>query len=190
MAMPASACASAAASLMPSPTMATRRPDFCSSRIRCQLPRRIESRFDLGDPGLLRNRRGRGGRIAGQHQHAQALVAQRGNRIRASGRSASRASKYPAAAPSSAIHSRVTPGSGAATSAGSAMPELAEQRFIAQQAIVPFHARRQSAAGQDLHILRRLPLQAPRLRSIDHCVRQRMIRPLLRRRCHAQQIVL
>jgi hypothetical protein len=61
--------------------------------------------------------------------------------------------------------------------------------LIAQQALVPLHARRQPAPGQNLRILRRSPF-SPRRAQRQSRKRQRMIRPLLGRRRHAQQIVL
>jgi hypothetical protein len=70
------------------------------------------------------------------------------------------------------------------------IPKLTKQRLVAQQAITSFNACRETAAGKDLHVLRRLPLQSKTRCKIDNCVGQRMVRSLLRSRSHAQQLAV
>ena len=47
-----------------------------------QLAGRVEAGFNLGDAGLLRDGRGGGGRVAGEHQHAQAGAGAARRRLR------------------------------------------------------------------------------------------------------------
>ena len=74
--------------------------------------------------------------------------------------------------------------------AGKLDEELAEECFIAQQALVTLHARRESTPGKNLHVLGRSPFEPPPVCRIENRVRQRMVRPLLRRCRHAQQFAL
>jgi hypothetical protein len=69
MAMPASAWASAAASLMPSPTIATRSPDFCKLANAVEFACRIEAGFHFGNARLASDGRRGSSRVAGEHQH-------------------------------------------------------------------------------------------------------------------------
>ena len=79
----------------------------------------------------------------------------------ASGRSASRASKYATGVPSSAIHRRVTPGSGGATSSGSGMKNSRKSASLPSRQSCPSTRAVKPRPG-NLHFFRGLPLiQAP-----------------------------
>ena len=65
--MPTSACASAGASLRPSPTIATTRPSCCSALIAATLPSGSTSAITSSMPAWRRDGLGRGPAIAGQH---------------------------------------------------------------------------------------------------------------------------
>ena len=76
MAMPTSACASAGASFVPSPIMATSLPSACSLRMYASLASGVASATKVVDT-RLRGNRGRGQRIvAGDHHRSQAHFAQ------------------------------------------------------------------------------------------------------------------
>jgi hypothetical protein len=71
MAMPASACASAAASLMPSQSCVLQRPNAL------QLTRRIKPSLHFVNARLPRNRHRRHRQVPSQHQHPQPTVLRR-----------------------------------------------------------------------------------------------------------------
>ncbi len=83
----------------------------------------------------------------------------------------------------------MTPGSGGEAASGRGIEEVVEECFIAQQAVAALDLGREAAAGDNLHLFRGLPDQPTRPRVVHHGVRQRMVRSLLGRRGHAQQIV-
>jgi hypothetical protein len=75
--MPTSDCASAGASLTPSPTIATTRPAACSVLHGGSLVARQHLGLDLlrrVQPDLAGNRLRRAPVVAGQHHHAQVLL--------------------------------------------------------------------------------------------------------------------
>ena len=82
MAMPRSACASAAASLTPSPTMATVAPAACSFRTASTLPSGQDARKDVvrADPDGGRHLRGHGGVVAGQQDRPEPELPEPGDR--------------------------------------------------------------------------------------------------------------
>ena len=71
-ARPRSACASAGASLTPSPTIATTRPSSCSRRMTSALSVGQDVGDHLVDPDLGGDGRGRRGVVAGQQHRPQA----------------------------------------------------------------------------------------------------------------------
>ena len=81
MAIPRSACASAGASLMPSPTMATRRPPACSLRISSTFGLRQRLRHHVLDAGLAGDGFGHLAPVAGEQPHFQAQRAQAAHRL-------------------------------------------------------------------------------------------------------------
>ena len=82
-AMPTSACASAGASLMPSPAIATRAPLALQPLDHRRLLLRQHVGFDLVDAELARDRVGGDAAVAGQHHDPQALRVQRADRLAA-----------------------------------------------------------------------------------------------------------
>ena len=74
MAMPTLACASAGASLMPSPAMATTLPCACSLRMTSSFPSGRTSASNSVDAELLGNLRCTVSVIAGEHDDAEALT--------------------------------------------------------------------------------------------------------------------
>ncbi len=76
-AMPTSARASAGASLMPSPAIATTRPSACSFSTSAELVGRLDLAVHLVDAQALADRARRGQPVAGGHDHAQAGGVQR-----------------------------------------------------------------------------------------------------------------
>ena len=80
-AMPTSARASAGASLMPSPAIATTRPSACSFSTSLQLVGGLDLAVHLVDAQALADGARRGQAVAGGHHDAQARLAQRGQRI-------------------------------------------------------------------------------------------------------------
>ena len=151
----------------------------------CQLSGRVQAGLNLGDAGLPGDRLGRGGRVAGKHEHAQAAGAQCGDGfgcvwtqrvagIEVTGRCA--VESHPQARDARlrrwcAVRKRNR--------------VLAEERVIAEQAIAVFDPGCHASAGQNLRVLRRLPYEAPGPRGIHHRVSQRMVRPFLGRGGHA-----
>ena len=81
MAMPTSACASAGASLMPSPAIATMRPSCWSFLTTSRLPLGQHLRLHLVDARASRHRLGRRPAVAGQHHDPQALFVQLADRL-------------------------------------------------------------------------------------------------------------
>ena len=78
MATPTSACASAGASFVPSPVIATRRPPACCSRISFSFASGVASARKSSTPGLGRDRRGGERVVAGDHHRLDAHRAQLG----------------------------------------------------------------------------------------------------------------
>ena len=81
MAMPTSARASAGASLMPSPAIATTRPSRLQRLDQRQLVGRLDLAVHLVDAQALAHGARRGQAVAGGHHDAQAGLAQRGQRL-------------------------------------------------------------------------------------------------------------
>ena len=81
--MPTCACASAGASLIPSPAIATNAPSLLQAADRGGLLVGQHLGDDLVDAELPRDRLGRGAAVAGQHDEPNALVAQRRERLAA-----------------------------------------------------------------------------------------------------------
>ena len=101
MAMPTSARASAGASLMPSPTIATTRPSACRRAISATLPSGRHARDDAADAHLPGHRLGRRALVAGQQHDVEAARVQPGESPRrASGLIGSATAITPASAPS------------------------------------------------------------------------------------------
>ena len=82
MAMPTSACASAGASLIPSPAIATTCPSAWSRRTAVALFRRQHVRNHLVDAELRRDGPGVGLVVAGQHHDSEPLRVQQADRLR------------------------------------------------------------------------------------------------------------
>ena len=83
MATPTSACASAGASLVPSPVIATSLPSACSRLIRAILSFGVACGEEVVDAGLARDRRGGQRIVAGDHHGLDAHGAQAGRSARA-----------------------------------------------------------------------------------------------------------
>ena len=155
-----------------------------------QLAGRIETGFDLGDSSLLRHGRGRCGRIAGEHEHAEAGVAQFSDGFSGAGAKRIARVEVPGDLALEGHPQTCDPGLRWCKIAGKRNGELAEERFIAEQAVAAFNTCGQTAAGKDLHILSRRPREAERARPVDYCVCERVIRTLLGGSGDAQQITL
>ncbi len=69
----------------------------------------------------------------------------------------------------------MTPGSGEAISAGNGDEELAEEGFVAEQAVVAFDTRREAAAGEDLHVFGGRPCEAERTGGVKDGVGERVV---------------
>ena len=79
-AMPTSAWASAGASLVPSPVIATRLPPSCSLRMRASLCSGVACGEEIVDAGLARDRGGREGIVARDHDVRMPIARRRSKR--------------------------------------------------------------------------------------------------------------
>ena len=157
--------------------------------MRASLPAGSRPASTSDDSGLLGDGRGRGGRVAGEHEHAKAGAAQRGNGCGCIGTQG--------VAGIEVTGGQVVQGHPKAgdsglrwwNAAGKRNGEFMEEGFIAEQAVVAFDFGGEAAAGENLHVFGGLPGEAVRARIVHDGVGQRMVRSLLGCRGHAQQIV-
>ena len=194
MAMPTSALASAGASLMPSPAMATTRPSRCSFATSASLSAGLTSPWTSSMPSCGRDRSGRGQAVAGGHDDADAQRLERRQRFRRAcldrigdreqpGQAAIDGEEHDAGAFARAALPPAAASASTATPASFISARVAEQRPPGRR---PCRARRCPCPTRSSRACRaRGRARAPR----DDRLGQRMLAALVEARREAQHLV-
>ena len=198
--MPRSAAASAGASLIPSPTIATRLPRACSAATSAALLGRPHAGVDARDPDLARDRARDRLAIAGDHHDLDAELAKRrdrlgrtgGDRIRDRDRAGERAVDRDVGHGGTLRDRgpRGRPGGGLAVERAGLDPAEHEELLGSHEHLAPGDRGGDPAARRRGHLRGAVEREAAIPRRLDDRARERMLAPLLGRRDDAQQVVL